>query len=125
MKSWLRSVVVIGLVLPITAFRVKDTAPAKQMEDFEISGIGLFECQCPAYGCPCQRNGRPTHGTCHASDFAHIKSGHYGGMKLDGLNVGMVGNLVDANANRLFATLYLTTAPHRSKRRLSRKSSGT
>ena len=33
--------------------------------------------------------------------------GHYGGVKLDGLNVVMVGNLVDANSDRLFATLYL------------------
>ena len=46
-------------------------------------------------------------GTCHASDFAHISKGHFGGVRLAGLNVAMVGNLVDANSDRLFATLYL------------------
>ena len=105
-KSILRSVVIVALV-PVIGFRAQDAPHAKQMQDFEIAGVGLFECQCPAHACPCQRNGRPTHGTCHASDFAHITSGHYGSVRLDGLNVGMVGNLVDANPNRLFATLYL------------------
>jgi hypothetical protein len=56
---------------------------------------------------PCQTNGSPTHGTCYAADFAHITSGHYGKVKLDGLSVAMVGDLVDAKAERLFATLYL------------------
>jgi len=106
-KSILRSVAICALVPAISGFRAKEPTRTNDIEDFEIAGVGLFECQCPAHACPCQRNGRPTHGTCHASDFAHIKSGHYGGVKLDGLNVGMVGNLVDANANRLFATLYL------------------
>lgn len=103
----LRSVAVVALVPAISGFRVQGAPHARQMQDFEISGVGLFECQCPAHGCPCQSNGRPTHGTCHASDFAHIASGHYGSVKLDGLSVGMVGNLVDANASRLFATLYV------------------
>ena len=106
-KSILRSIAIVTLVPAISGFRAQDTSHVRNVQDFEIAGIGVFECQCPAYGCPCQRNGRPTNGTCHASDFAHIKSGHYGTVKLDGLNVGMVGNLVDANANRLFAALYV------------------
>lgn len=105
--SALRGFSIAVLSLAVGSLNGQDAAPSKKEQDFEISGVGLFECQCPAHACPCQRNGRPTHGTCHASDFAHIKSGHYGSVKLDGLNVGMVGNLVDANANRLFATLYI------------------
>jgi hypothetical protein len=77
------------------------------VQDFEVEGVGLWQCQCTAFACPCQKNGSPTHGTCFAADVAHIKSGHYGKVKLDGLNVAMVGNLVDAKPERLFATLYL------------------
>jgi hypothetical protein len=47
---------------------------------------------------------------CHASDFAHIKKGRYGKVSLDGLNVVMVGNLVDGKPDRLFATLYVDKA---------------
>jgi len=47
------------------------------------------------------------HGTCYAADVAHIKSGHYGKIELDGLSIAIVGNLVDAKPQRLFATLYL------------------
>jgi hypothetical protein len=76
-------------------------------QDFEIEGVGLFQCQCTAFACPCQHNGAPTHGTCFAADVVHIKRGHYGKVKLDGLNIAMVGDLVDAKSDRLFATLYL------------------
>jgi hypothetical protein len=77
------------------------------VQDFEIEGVGLFQCQCTAFACPCQHNGAPTHGTCYAADVAHIVTGHYGKVKLDGLSIAMVGDLVDANSDRLFATLYL------------------
>lgn len=81
-----------------------------QLEDFELEGVAVWQCQCPAYGCPCQQNGLPVHGMCHASDFAHIRKGHYGNVALDGLNVALVGNLVDGTADRLFATLYTDRA---------------
>lgn len=106
-NSALRGLAIAVLLLAIGSLNGEDAAHSKQVEDFKIEGVALWECQCPAYGCPCQRNGRPTHGTCHASDFAHISKGHYGAVKLDGLNMVMVGNLVDANSDRLFASLYL------------------
>jgi hypothetical protein len=90
--------------LGILAAQKTDQQP---MQDFEIEGVGLFQCQCTAYACPCQHNGAPTHGTCYAADVAHIKNGHYGKVKLDGLSIAMVGNLVDAKPDRLFATVYL------------------
>jgi hypothetical protein len=82
-------------------------ADQQQVQDFEIEGVGLFQCQCTAHACPCQTNGAPTHGTCYAADVAHIKNGHYGKVKLDGLSIALVGDLVDAKPERLFATLYL------------------
>ena len=82
-------------------------ADQQAVQDFEIEGVGLWQCQCTAHACPCQTNGAPTHGTCYAADVAHIKRGHYGNVKLDGLSIAIVGNLVDAKPARLFATLYL------------------
>ena len=106
-RSTFRGLGIGVLLLAIANLNGEGASGSKKEQDFEIEGVALWECQCPAYGCPCQRNGRPTHGTCHGSDFAHISKGHYGGVRLDGLNVAMVGNLVDANSDRLFATLYL------------------
>ena len=57
-KCILRSIAIVSLV-PAVGFRAQDIPHAKNIQDFEIAGVGLFECQCPAHGCQCQRNGRP------------------------------------------------------------------
>ncbi len=98
------AVLLIFLVFGLLAAQTSGTTP---VQDFQIDGVAVFQCQCPAHTCPCQHNGGPTHGTCDAADFAHIRKGHYGNVKLDGLNIAMVGDLVDANADRLFSTLYV------------------
>ena len=41
-------------------------------------------CNC-AWGCPCQFNAEPTHGRCEALVAIHIRDGHYGSTKLDGV----------------------------------------
>lgn len=104
-----RTVGVLAAIPFLCVFGVLGAQKSDQqpVQDFEIEGVGLFQCQCTAFSCPCQHNGAPTHGTCFAADVAHIKSGHYGKVKLDGLNIAMVGDLVDAKSDRLFATLYL------------------
>jgi len=104
--------VVLGILAAfpfLCAFGILGAQKSDQqvVQDFELEGVGLFQCQCTAFACPCQHNGAPTHGTCYASDVAHITKGHYGKVKLDGLTLAMVGDLVDAKADRLFATLYL------------------
>ena len=73
----------------------KPQAPV--VEDFDFEGTALFQCQCTAHACPCQKNGAPNHGTCEAADFVHIRTGRYGKLHLDGLNAVVVGNLVDKN----------------------------
>ena len=78
------------------------------IEDFDLQGVALFQCQCSAHACPCQKNGAPTHGTCEASDFAHITAGHYGKTRLDGLDAGNIGNLVDRDAGRLYSAIYIS-----------------
>jgi len=96
-------------------------ADQQAVQDFEIDGVGLWQCQCTAHACPCQTNGAPTHGTCYAADVAHIRSGHYGKVKLDGLSIALVGNLVDKNPERLFATLYLDQNASSDQREALRK----
>src|SRR6516165_5316825 len=71
------------------------------VEDFDLEGIAIFQCQCVAHACPCQKNGAPTHGTCEAADFVHIHKGHYGNVPLDGLDAVAIGNLVDQKQDRL------------------------
>ena len=85
----------------------QNSSSSPAVQDFDLEGIALFQCQCTAYACPCQKNGAPTHGTCEASDFVHIRTGLYGRVRLDGLNAAVIGNLVDKNSSRLYATIYV------------------
>lgn len=41
-------------------------------------------CNC-AWGCPCQFNALPTYGRCEALVAIHIREGHYGATRLDGV----------------------------------------
>jgi hypothetical protein len=88
--------------LPLLLVR---SAPA--VADFDLEGVAVFQCQCTAHACPCQKNGPPSHGTCEAADFVHIRNGRYGSIRLDGLNAVVVGNLVDQNKARLYAAVYI------------------
>jgi len=83
------------------------TFPLPTTEDFDLQGIAIFQCQCVAHACPCQKNGAPTHGTCEAADFVHVSNGRYGNVRLDGLNAVTIGNLVDQKQDRLYATVYI------------------
>ena len=94
-------------LLALGTLRGQNARGAQSIEDFQLEGAAIWQCQCPAYACPCQKNGLPTQGMCHASDFAHVRRGHYGKVRLDDMNVVMVGDLVDGTPDRLFATLYI------------------
>lgn len=52
---------------------------------WEIEGTEFANCNC-AYGCPCQFNALPTHGNCVGLGAFAITKGHYGDVRLDGLN---------------------------------------
>ncbi len=81
--------------------------------DFEVEGIGFTMCQCPAYACPCRSNAAPTHHECQAADFAYIKTGHFGKVKLDGVKAVAVGDLINPDHSKTYATVYFdqTTTP--------------
>jgi hypothetical protein len=57
------------------------------MTEWMIKGPEIASCNC-SYGCPCQFNALPTNGDCRAAVGVHIEKGHYGKVKLDGLNFG-------------------------------------
>lgn len=52
--------------------------------DWRLKGEWLKNCTCD-YGCPCDFNARPTQGYCKGLVAMHIREGHFGGVKLDGL----------------------------------------
>jgi hypothetical protein len=52
--------------------------------DWRLEGEWIKNCNC-AFGCPCDFNARPTHGSCKGMVGMHITKGHFGPTKLDGL----------------------------------------
>jgi hypothetical protein len=55
------------------------------MIDWAIEGIEFGNCNCD-FCCPCQFELRPSQGNCRGFDAARIDRGHFGDVKLDGLN---------------------------------------
>src|SRR4029077_4415486 len=108
MRKRLRLVVLVLFVFcGVCLLYPQQNAQTKVVQDFDLEGTALFQCQCTAHACPCQKNGAPNHGTCEAADFVHIRTGRYGKLHLDGLNAVVVGNLVDKNTGRLYAAIYI------------------
>jgi len=92
------------------------TRSASAVADFDLQGVAVFQCECTPHACPCQKNGVPTHRTCESADFVHIRTGHYGNIRLDGMNAAIIGNLVDRNKARLYATVYVDQKADTSQR---------
>ena len=53
--------------------------------NWRLEGEWIKNCTC-AYGCPCDFNAPPTDGDCRGLLGMRIRSGHFGGVKLDGLS---------------------------------------
>ena len=54
------------------------------MIDWRVEGIKFGNCNCD-HACPCQFEGRPTHGGCTGVEIIRIEHGHFGDVPLDGL----------------------------------------
>ncbi|HYB10778.1 MAG TPA: DUF1326 domain-containing protein [Alphaproteobacteria bacterium] len=52
--------------------------------DWRLEGEWIKNCNC-AFGCPCDFNARPTHGSCKGLVGMRIVKGHFASTKLDGL----------------------------------------
>ena len=59
------------------------------MTPWELKGRELVNCTCE-YGCNCQFNALPDKGHCHAVAAIIIDKGHYGDVRLDGLNIAAI-----------------------------------
>ena len=57
----------------------------KGYTDWRIKGPEFASCNC-AWGCPCQFNALPTYGDCRGMAAMNIEEGHFGDVRLDGLN---------------------------------------
>lgn len=58
---------------------------------WKLRGQVLIACNCD-YGCPCNFNGRPTHGKCEGGWTWHVEQGSFDGVPLDGLNFSVFVN---------------------------------
>jgi hypothetical protein len=59
---------------------------AEQIPKWSMQADYVETCNCD-YGCPCNFDGFPTYGFCRALVLYHIRSGNYGTVKLDGIDV--------------------------------------
>lgn len=59
--------------------------------EWAIKGTQFGSCNCD-WGCPCQFNALPTHGTCEAMVTIDIDEGHYGDVSLAGVVCGFMIN---------------------------------
>ena len=57
--------------------------------NWTIKGREFVHCSC-AYGCPCQFNALPTHGSCEAVAVVEIEEGHHGETSLSGLRFAAI-----------------------------------
>jgi len=58
---------------------------------WSIDADFLQACNCE-YGCPCEFEAPPSHGKCEGVGVWRINTGHYGGVKLDGLTFGFAAS---------------------------------
>jgi hypothetical protein len=65
--------------------------PAIQIPEWNLKLDYVETCNCD-YGCPCNFSGFPTYGFCRAITLYHIKSGSFGNVTLDGIDVIYVGS---------------------------------
>lgn len=56
--------------------------------EWRVRADEFANCNC-AYGCPCQFNALPTHGSCEAAVGYRIHEGHFGDVRLDGLTAAL------------------------------------
>jgi hypothetical protein len=55
------------------------------MAKWRVKGTVLIACNCD-YGCPCNFNALPSHGSCEGGWTWHVEDGVFDGVRLDGLN---------------------------------------
>jgi hypothetical protein len=59
------------------------------MIDWYVEGIEFGNCNCD-WCCPCQFESLPTHGGCRGFETVRIDRGHFGDVRLEGLNAALI-----------------------------------
>jgi hypothetical protein len=74
-----------ALMLALATGSARAEAPAAT-PDWAVEGqwVDTCDCQMP---CPCWKDEKPSHGSCRDLTYFHVEKGHYGAVKLDGLDV--------------------------------------
>jgi hypothetical protein len=62
---------------------------AQNRTDWHLKGEGTMICNCD-WGCPCQFDALPTHGSCEGMSAWIIEEGHFGDVRLDGVKFSQV-----------------------------------
>ncbi len=84
-RSW--TACILGIISTVAAAQ---GAPAASVEPaWSVEGQWADACNCQA-PCPCWKREVPTAGDCGDLFYFHIEKGHYGELKLDGLDVVQV-----------------------------------
>lgn len=82
------------------------------VQQWHLKGEWFDACKC-AIPCPCSFAQPPTYGDCDGVLVWHIREGNYGDVRLDGLNVVMLGSFVGnvwAEHSDAFAAVFLDEA---------------
>jgi hypothetical protein len=57
--------------------------------DWYVEGPSYGSCNC-SYGCPCQFEALPTHGHCTGFEVLRIDKGHFGEVRLEGIQAALI-----------------------------------
>ncbi len=104
--------VVALAILSLAGTRVEAGVTGTEEGTWEIEGVMSDACQCSVF-CSCEFNDKPTMGHCDDAATLHIRKGHYGAVRLDGLRVTVVTQspqgerVVDAVGHLNFAHIYV------------------
>src|ERR1044071_9498492 len=69
---------------------IRSESPMSDIPSWRIAGDWFDNCSC-AVPCPCTFAQAPDNGFCESVLFWHIRQGHFGDVKLDGLSFLRVG----------------------------------
>lgn len=91
-------------------------ASLTQIPKWSLEADYVETCNCD-YGCPCNFTGFPTYGFCRALVLFHIKSGKYGNVKLDGLDLVYAASWPKAiHEGNGTVQLFITKRAHENQR---------
>lgn len=112
----------IGFMAALLAASALFGAEQEKSTPWKFSGQLEEACSCDA-ACPCWMDSKPTQMSCAGGMVIFIDKGSYGGVPLDGLAIGMVGEnpdhttMMESMGNWKFASIYLDEKANSEQRK--------